>query len=272
MRLLLTGGGTAGHINPAVSIAEMIKQKEADSEILFVGTEEGMEKELIPRYGYNIKFINIHGFKRSFSPYNIKIMAELAVSIRKSMKIIRDFKPDAVVGTGGYVTGPVLYAASKMKIPSMVHESNAYPGVTVRLLSNKVDIVALAMKEAEKYLKNPKIKIMQGDYREALKGLRKGAFVYLDPPYMPISSSSSFTGYTEKGFSYKQQVALKNECDKLKEKGISFLQSNSDCPEIRELYKEYDIMTVQAKRSINSNANKRGEISEVLICYATEKK
>ena len=105
-----------------------------------------------------------------------------------------------------------------------------------------------------------------------MKGLRKGAFVYLDPPYMPISSSSSFTGYTEKGFSYEQQVALKNECDKLKEKGIFFLQSNSDCPEIRELYKEYDIMTVQAKRSINSNANKRGEISEVLICYATEKK
>ena len=131
---------------------------------------------------------------------------------------------------------------------------------------------ATTIRAMSKYLKNPKIKIKQGDYREALKGLRKGAFVYLDPPYMPISSSSSFTGYTEKGFSYKQQVALKNECDKLKEKGISFLQSNSDCPEIRELYKEYDIMTVQAKRSINSNANKRGEISEVLICYATEKK
>ena len=131
---------------------------------------------------------------------------------------------------------------------------------------------ATTIRAMSKYLKNPKIKIKQGDYREALKGLRKGAFVYLDPPYMPISSSSSFTGYTEKGFSYKQQVALKNECDKLKEKGISFLQSNSDCPEIRELYKEYDIMTVQAKRSINSNANKRGEISEVLIYYATEKK
>lgn len=130
---------------------------------------------------------------------------------------------------------------------------------------------ATTIRAMSKYLKNPKIKIKQGDYREALKGLRKGAFVYLDPPYMPISSSSSFTGYTEKGFSYKQQVELKNECDKLKEKGISFLQSNSDCPEIRELYKEYDIMTVQAKRSINSNANKRGEISEVLICYATEK-
>lgn len=131
---------------------------------------------------------------------------------------------------------------------------------------------ATTIKAMSKYLKNPQITIKQGDYKEALKGLRKGAFVYLDPPYMPISSSSSFTGYTENGFSYEQQAELKNECDRLKEKGISFLQSNSDCPEIRELYKEYDIRTVQAKRSINSNANKRGEISEVLICYVPEKK
>lgn len=116
---------------------------------------------------------------------------------------------------------------------------------------------ATTIRAMSKYLRNPKITIKQGDYKEALKGLRKGAFVYLDPPYMPISSSSSFTGYTENGFSYEQQIALKNECDKLKEKGISFLQSNSDCPEIRELYKEYDIRTVQAKRSINSNANKQ---------------
>ena len=123
-----------------------------------------------------------------------------------------------------------------------------------------------------KYLQNPQIKIKEGDYRDALKGLRKGAFVYLDPPYMPISSSSSFTGYTENGFSYEQQVELKKECDKLREKGIAFLQSNSDCQEIRELYKEYDIKTVQAKRTINSNANKRSEISEVLIYYAPKKR
>lgn len=131
---------------------------------------------------------------------------------------------------------------------------------------------AATIRAMSQYLKNPKITIKQGDYREVLKGLRKGAFVYLDPPYMPISSSSSFTGYTENGFSYEQQVELKNECEKLKEKGIPFLQSNSDCPEIRELYKEYDIRTVQAKRSINSNANKRGEISEVLIYYVPGKK
>lgn len=131
---------------------------------------------------------------------------------------------------------------------------------------------ATTIKAMSKYLQNPQITIKEGDYRDALKGLRKGAFVYLDPPYMPISSSSSFTGYTENGFSYEQQVELKKECDKLREKGIAFLQSNSDCQEIRELYKEYDIKTVQAKRTINSNANKRGEISEVLIYYAPRKR
>lgn len=130
---------------------------------------------------------------------------------------------------------------------------------------------ATTIRAMSRYLQNPKILIRQGDYREVLKGLRKGAFVYLDPPYMPISSSASFTGYTENGFSYEQQVALKMECDKLKEKGISFLQSNSDCAEIRELYKDYEMRTVQAKRSINSAANKRGEISEVMIYYVPEK-
>ena len=140
----------------------------------------------------------------------------------------------------------------KYKNPNIVNE------VTVRAIS--------------KYLNESKIKITQGDYREVLKGLRKGSFVYLDPPYMPISTSSSFTGYTENGFSYEEQVILKNECDKLREKGISFLQSNSDCYEIRELYKDYEIKTVKAKRNINSKANKRGEINEVLIYYVPESK
>ncbi len=124
---------------------------------------------------------------------------------------------------------------------------------------------ATTIRAMSKYLNSDKIDIRHGDYKDVLKGLRKGAFVYLDPPYMPISSSSSFTGYTEGGFSYEKQVELKSECDKLKAKGIGFLQSNSDCPEIRELYKDYKIITVQAKRNINSDASKRGEISEVLI-------
>ncbi|MDO5088559.1 MAG: DNA adenine methylase [Leptotrichiaceae bacterium] len=129
-----------------------------------------------------------------------------------------------------------------------------------------------AIRAISKYFREVNIEIRQGDYKEILKGLRKSSFVYLDPPYMPISSSSSFTGYTENGFSYEQQVILKQECDKLRKKGISFLQSNSDCSEIRELYKEYEIKSVKAKRSINSIGNKRGEINEVLIYYVPKSK
>ncbi len=123
----------------------------------------------------------------------------------------------------------------------------------------------LLIKAMSKYFNNNKITIMNGDFKESLKGLRKGAFVYLDPPYMPISSSSSFTGYTQNGFDADKQIELKKACDSLNEKGIKFLQSNSDCEFIRELYKDYSIKTVKAKRSINSKGNSRGEINEVLI-------
>lgn len=124
------------------------------------------------------------------------------------------------------------------------------------------EIVIRAM---SKYFNENNIIIKNGDFKDALKNLRKGAFVYLDPPYMPISSSSSFTGYTENGFDANKQVELKEVCDKLNEKGVKFLQSNSDCEFIRDLYKDYNIKTIKAKRAINSKGNSRGEINEVLI-------
>ncbi len=153
MKILFAGGGTAGHINPAVAVANYIKEKEPQSEFLFVGTKEGMESTLIPKQGYDIQFIKIHGFRRSLSPYNAKVAAELFTGIIKAIKIIKEFKPDAVVGTGGYVTGPVLLAAAFLKIPTLVHESNAFPGVTVRMLAGFVDVVAIAMEDAAKFLK-----------------------------------------------------------------------------------------------------------------------
>ena len=141
----------------------------------------------------------------------------------------------------------------KYKNPSIVNE------VTIKAISN--------------YFNSPNIKFLTGDYKEALKSLRRGAFVYFDPPYMPISSSSSFTGYTEHGFDYEKQVELRDECLKLHDRGVKFLQSNSYSPEILELYsdqKVFNIEIVKAKRSINSQSDKRGEISEVLI-YNYEK-
>lgn len=115
------------------------------------------------------------------------------------------------------------------------------------------------------YFNKANIVIKCGDYREALKGIRKGAFVYFDPPYMPISPSASFTGYTAGGFGEQEQIALKKQCDALHAKGIKFLLSNSFCPFIEELYQDYIIEHVNAKRVINANPRKRGEIKEVLV-------
>ena len=115
------------------------------------------------------------------------------------------------------------------------------------------------------YLNKANITIKCGDYQDALRGIRKGAFVYFDPPYMPISSSASFTGYTAGGFGEQEQMALKEQCDALNAKGIKFLLSNSACPFIEELYKDYIIEHVNAKRTINANPEKRGEIEEVLV-------
>ncbi|MBF1359184.1 DNA adenine methylase [Mogibacterium diversum] len=126
----------------------------------------------------------------------------------------------------------------------------------------------VVLRAISKYLNGNEISIRSGDYKDVLNDIEKNSFVYLDPPYMPISSSSSFTGYTEGGFGYDKQVELKEECDKLNSKGVHFLQSNSDCEEIRELYKAYRIKVVKAKRAINSDAKKRGQINEVLIYNA----
>ena len=115
------------------------------------------------------------------------------------------------------------------------------------------------------YLNKANIKILCCDYTEALKGIRKGAFVYFDPPYMPISSSASFTGYTAGGFGEQEQIALKEQCDMLTKKGIKFLLSNSSCPFIEQLYQDYIIEHVSAKRAINANPDKRGGIAEVLV-------
>lgn len=127
------------------------------------------------------------------------------------------------------------------------------------------------LKAVSNYFNNNDIRIMVGDYRNVLKKVRKGQFVYLDPPYMPLSTSSSFTGYTDKGFDYQEQVLLKQECDALRDKDVPFLESNSDCMEIRELYSDYTILNVKAKRFVNSVAKKRGEINEVLIHHGKRK-
>ena len=141
MRVLLTGGGTGGHINPALAIADIIKMNVPDAEIAFVGTERGMENRLIPKEGYPLYHIEIQGIRRSLSLSNLKTAYLVMTSPHKAKKIIREFRPDIVIGTGGYVCWPLLQAATSMGIPSMVHESNALPGVAVRQLQSRVDVI-----------------------------------------------------------------------------------------------------------------------------------
>lgn len=158
MKVLLAGGGTAGHINPALAIAGYIKSKKPDTEILFIGNRGGMEQRLVPQAGYEIKSITISGFKRSLSPKsmveNVKTVTRTFTSSHEAKKIISEFKPDICIGTGGYVSGPVVRAAAKQGVPCVIHEQNAFPGVTNKMLAKSVKKLMLAVPEAKKYFDN----------------------------------------------------------------------------------------------------------------------
>ena len=154
MRMILAGGGTAGHINPALAIAGTVKEGIKSSEILYIGAEGGMEATLVPKAGYDFVGIKVSGFKRSMSPsavvHNIATVNRAINSSFAARKIIKEFKPDICVGTGGYVSGPVLRTAAKMGIPIIIHEQNAFPGVTNKMLARSARAVMLANADAKK--------------------------------------------------------------------------------------------------------------------------
>ena len=153
MKVLLAGGGTAGHINPAIAIAGYIKEMEPDAEFLFVGNRDGMEQRLVTQAGFPIRSVVITGFKRSFAPknmvHNVKTVYYSFDSRAKAKKIIKEFNPDICIGTGGYVSGPVILAACNLGYKAVIHEQNAYPGVTNKMLAKSVDRVMLANEDAK---------------------------------------------------------------------------------------------------------------------------
>ncbi len=152
MRLLLCGGGTAGHISPAIAIAEEVKKRYPDTEILFVGREGGRENDGVKNAKTDLKTIKIQGLKRSLSIDNIKLIKAVIEARRNAEKIITDFKPDIILGTGGYVCWPVISAGRKMNVKTAIHESNISPGLTTKMLSGKCDVVFLGNGESKKYL------------------------------------------------------------------------------------------------------------------------
>ncbi len=161
MRVLMTGGGTGGHVNPALAIANTIKQNDPASEIAYVGTKRGIETKLVPRAGYPMYYVEVQGIRRSLSPKNLKAAYLALTSPRKARAIIEEFKPDIVIGTGGYVCWPVMKAAADMGIPTALHESNAIAGIAVKMLQKCVDRIYLNFEKTGETLTCSREKLMK---------------------------------------------------------------------------------------------------------------
>lgn len=157
-KFILSGGGTGGHIYPAISIADNLKRKYSSVEILFVGAIGRMEMTKVPENGYKIIGLWISGIKRKFNLSNLLVPLKILCSLIKSYQIIKQFKPDFVIGTGGFASGPVVYVASLLKIPTLIQEQNSFPGLTNRILSKKVNLISVAYKNMDKFF--PKSKIL----------------------------------------------------------------------------------------------------------------
>ena len=194
MRVIFAGGGTGGHINPAISIADYAKSQDKDLKALFIGTKKGLETKLVPNAGYDIEYIDVQGFDRKHLLKNVSTIGKLFSSVRKCKKIIKDFKPDCIVCTGGYVSGPVTMAAHKTGVPSLIHEQNVFPGLTVKGSEKYVEYLALSFDETVNEMKekskcvvtgNPvRGEILSADYKESRKKLG------IDKPFVLIFGGS----------------------------------------------------------------------------------
>ena len=165
MRAILSGGGTGGHINPALAIARQIQKAEPDSQILFCGGRGGLEEKLVPREGFELKTFAVHGLRRKLTPANIvydaRVLAEAARSEHEALRTVKEFAPDVVIGCGGYASFPVVRAAQKLGVPTALLEVNAFPGVTTKALAEKASAVMICFEESRKFFKGDNV-VMTG--------------------------------------------------------------------------------------------------------------
>ena len=172
MRVIIAAAGTAGHINPGIAIANKIKEEQKDSKIIFIGTTRGLENDLVPRAGYELKTIEAYGLSKKITIENIKKMYKTLKGYSQAKQIIKEFNPDVVIGTGGYICGATISAAHSLGIPTVLHESNAFPGKAVKMLARKTDTILVSFEDAKSRIKNSKnivftgtpVKITKKDY------------------------------------------------------------------------------------------------------------
>ena len=162
-RFLLAGGGTGGHIYPALAIARELLARHPGAEILFIGGTRGLEGELIPREGFAFRAISVSGFRRSLSLDTLATAARAGLGVAQSLAVVSQFRPDAAIGTGGYASGPAMLASSWLGVPVLIHEQNVVPGAVNRMLSGRAAIVAISWEESRKYLKRPDSAVLTGN-------------------------------------------------------------------------------------------------------------
>ncbi len=162
MKVIIAAAGTGGHINPGIAIANEIKNHYPSADITFIGTPRGLENDLVPRAGYKLKTIEAYGIKRQISLSNLKNAYKTLKSYKLAKKIVKDIKPNIIVGTGGYICGPVFSGAFKYGIPTVIHESNAFPGIAVKLLSKKTNTVLVGFEDTKKRLPKAKNVVVTG--------------------------------------------------------------------------------------------------------------
>lgn len=185
-RLLISGGGTGGHIFPAIAIADAFKKRHPDAEIMFIGAKGRMEMDMVPKAGYPIEGLWISGFKRSLSLDNLLFPLKLLCSLVKAGKIIRRFNPDLVVGVGGFASGPTMRRAASMKIPVIIQEQNSFPGVTNRMMANKASRICVAYDAMDKWFPAEKIVLTGNPLRNNIMNVNvdraeSAAFFNLNP-------------------------------------------------------------------------------------------
>ena len=168
-RIIVSGGGTGGHIFPAISIANTFRKRFSEAEILFVGADDRMEMEKVPAAGYRIVGLPVSGFDRAHLANNIRVAGRLLKSLRLAKKTIREFKPDIAVGVGGYASGPTLWMAASLGIPTLIQEQNSYAGVTNKLLAKKAGKICVAYEGMEKFFPSDRIVVTGNPVRQDLE-------------------------------------------------------------------------------------------------------
>lgn len=163
MKVIVAAAGTGGHINPGIAIANKIKEKEPDSEIIFIGTDRGIENDLVPRAGYKLKTVEAYGISKKISVKTLKNNIKTIKGFSQAKKIIKEFAPNVVIGTGGYICGGAISGAHKLGIPTVIHESNAYPGRATKFLNKKLTKILLGFKDAEKYFEDKSKLVVTGN-------------------------------------------------------------------------------------------------------------